>query len=106
MRRRGESRAEFRARRKANHAAEMRAWDGITLKQAQYREYLQTQHWQWLRADILDKRGAKCEHCGSAAKIQLHHLTYERLGKELPTDVIILCKDCHGKAHNRRRACA
>jgi hypothetical protein len=31
--------------------------------------------------------------------MHLHHLTYERRGKELPADVVYLCLPCHGKQH-------
>jgi hypothetical protein len=29
----------------------------------------------------------------------VHHLTYERLGNEHLSDVIVLCLACHGKEH-------
>jgi hypothetical protein len=102
----GESRADFRARRRANHEADMRAWDGITLRQAQYRAYLKTRHWQWFSLDIIDKRGAKCERCGSPERIEVHHLTYERLHHELPSDVIVLCRKCHAGIHGKPVGCS
>lgn len=47
-----------------------------------------------------------CEHvdffgyrCLEFINLDAHHLTYERLGKELPEDLIILCRKHHIEAH-------
>lgn len=42
-------------------------------------------------------RGQHCEGCGVAKRLQLHHLTYERLYDERPEDLLILCPLCHEK---------
>lgn len=34
--------------------------------------------------------------------IDLHHLTYERIGCERDTDVIPLCRSCHKLVHNQK----
>lgn len=39
-----------------------------------------------------------CMGCGSDT-VELHHLTYERLGFELLTDLAPLCHTCHLKLH-------
>lgn len=31
--------------------------------------------------------------------LEVHHLTYERLGREHPDDLIVLCPACHAAAH-------
>jgi hypothetical protein len=40
----------------------------------------------------------RCERCGSpgdARSLEVHHLTYERLGRELPEDLMVVCWPCH-----------
>lgn len=43
-------------------------------------------------------RCRKCKICEKAGRV-VHHLTYERLGAELPTDVVVLCEWCHDLLH-------
>lgn len=63
-----------------------------------YRAYLQGDHWQRLRARHLTEYGSKCHNCG-AQPVELHHLTYERLGNESMSDLVALCDECHEGAH-------
>jgi 5-methylcytosine-specific restriction endonuclease McrA len=39
-----------------------------------------------------------CRDTG-ASKMRLHHIHYERMGEELPTDVVTVCGGCHRKIH-------
>lgn len=64
-----------------------------------YETYLKSKKWTDFKAKVIGMRGFNCELCKSQKNIQLHHLTYERLGKEDINDVMILCKKCHEKAH-------
>lgn len=66
-----------------------------------YQTYLKSEKWRNMRGKILRVRGFKCELCGSKRNLQLHHLTYENLGNEQDGDVIILCKQCHSRAHDK-----
>lgn len=67
---------------------------------SKYREYLKSEHWILFRLTIIATRGLRCEQCGTVrGKIHLHHLSYERLGKELESDVRLLCAWCHTKEH-------
>ena len=34
-----------------------------------------------------------------AYRLEVHHLSYARLGRELPDDLIVLCPACHAIAH-------
>jgi hypothetical protein len=47
-------------------------------------------------------RGKKCERCPSTCDLELHHLTYERFGREQPSDLQILCPVCHDRADQER----
>lgn len=65
-----------------------------------YKEYLKSNAWIGLKKQIIAERGDMCERCGNNENgVDLHHLTYVRLGSELPGDFKLLCRDCHKKMH-------
>jgi hypothetical protein len=65
-----------------------------------YREYLESEHWANLkrryRASNLPQM---CLGCNDP-RVQMHHRTYQRIGREELTDIIPLCKACHDKVHD------
>lgn len=65
----------------------------------EYKEYLQSEDWQLIRVARLRADNFTCRKCGSKQNLQVHHLTYERVGCECIKDLITLCKDCHSEAH-------
>jgi hypothetical protein len=67
--------------------------------QWKYEEYMKSRAWALKRAECLSRWQGLCEHCGKAPATQAHHLTYERLGRELPSDLQPLCAPCHEEAH-------
>jgi 5-methylcytosine-specific restriction endonuclease McrA len=64
--------------------------------------YIASKEWQYLRTRILQSRGGKCEVCGVKHRLQVHHLTYERLGNERDEDLKVLCWACHEREHGLR----
>ncbi len=50
------------------------------------------------RAAIASAYG-KCSRCLTTDRLEVHHRTYARAGHELPTDVEVLCYDCHHAEH-------
>jgi hypothetical protein len=84
-----------------------------------YRRYLRSGHWRRLRARIRSQRSDRCEVCGlvrgadlatgrllrgetrprTRVVLEVHHLTYERLGQERDEDLQLLCQSCHAGAH-------
>lgn len=66
-----------------------------------YAEYLASEHWQGLKARYRQSDRPKRCACGARRRLHLHHLTYERLGAESLTDLILLCADCHDAAHRK-----
>jgi len=58
-------------------------------------------HWETIRAKVLERDGKKCMECGSANKLEAHHLTYENEGCEKLEDLITLCKSCHARKPKR-----
>ena len=63
-----------------------------------YIAYLKTPEWATRRGEALQRAGGRCQRCGELA-VGVHHLSYERVGAELPEDVIALCAPCHRLAH-------
>lgn len=47
--------------------------------------------------------GYRCQRCTAAGRLEVHHRTYRRFGRELLADVQVLCWSCHRKKHRRRR---
>lgn len=64
-----------------------------------YKEYLQSEQWQKRRNEALINDGFRCKICKSEENLNVHHLTYERLGEEKDEDLIVLCERCHSKWH-------
>ena len=66
-----------------------------------YRDYLHSAAWAKKRSRVHMRSGYRCEWCGGRGRLQVHHLTYERLGHERLSDLVDLCPRCHRGAHNR-----
>jgi hypothetical protein len=73
--------------------------DLALLKAMPYERYLQTGHWRWTRNQALQRVGFRCEKCRVGRNLQVHHLTYERLGEELFADLEVVCRGCHLGLH-------
>jgi hypothetical protein len=69
------------------------------LRALPYAEYLQSDHWKIVRADALVRAGERCQLCNSHVKLNVHHRTYLNRGDEQPSDLIVLCNDCHRTFH-------
>lgn len=67
-----------------------------------YADYLQSPHWLRLRQRYRDTRPWECI-CGRRTGLQLHHITYERLGAEKLDDLRPLCRPCHSRLHELAR---
>jgi 5-methylcytosine-specific restriction endonuclease McrA len=64
-----------------------------------YEAYMKSAKWKNKRANKL-KANPSCEMCGGKDGLQVHHLNYERLGRERWKDVITLCGVCHIVEHS------
>ena len=77
----------------------------------EYKKYMRSTEWEAKKQEriAIDKG---CCMCGRPLEqirsIQVHHITYARLGNEnVLTDLCTLCGSCHKKIHNyynRKRA--
>lgn len=65
----------------------------------QYKQYLLSDHWIRVKDQYSRTYKHICYLCLSPKFLDLHHVTYERLGAELMTDLVYLCRDCHGMIH-------
>lgn len=63
-----------------------------------YAAYLRSPAWRDVRDRYKTSDLPQVCMCGSE-QWQLHHTTYERVGRELLDDLIPLCVDCHAAAH-------
>lgn len=66
-----------------------------------YRAWINSDDWKKIRKKKLIEEALQCEICGSAKNLAVHHITYEHLLEEdnHMDDLIVLCKNCHEKAH-------
>lgn len=90
-----------RPQRRNSHKRKRRRQPSFTkrlkaLGHSSYDAYLVSDHWKEVK-----ERQPKtpCLGCGIEKRLQLHHMTYERLGEELSTDLIWLCGGCHTQLH-------
>ena len=67
-----------------------------------YSEYLWSTEWLIRRADALAAADYSCQRCGKMHGLDVHHVTYERLGNELPDDLEVLCRGCHAAEHGKK----
>ena len=56
-------------------------------------------HWKQIRQTALMLARHRCQECQSAARLHVHHVTYERLGCERLDDLKVLCRGCHAAEH-------
>jgi 5-methylcytosine-specific restriction endonuclease McrA len=63
--------------------------------------YYASPEWHQRRALKLAEAGHRCQTCGTIGTLQVHHLTYRRLGRERRSDLRVLCCGCHSRVHGR-----
>lgn len=65
-----------------------------------YKKYIDSPQWKFFRDSIIRQRGTMCERCGKdRPPLNVHHISYVRLGNELPEDVKVYCLPCHRMIH-------
>lgn len=72
----------------------------------EYREYITSTAWKSKREQTLKRAGYKCEVCGFSkwsAKLEVHHLTYERFKNERLEDLMVVCEKCHKQKDQERK---
>lgn len=71
------------------------------LRKMAYSDYLLTEHWQEIRQRALKNASYRCQLCNDDGQLDVHHRTYERRGCERLEDLTVLCRNCHGKHHDK-----
>lgn len=70
-----------------------------------YHDYINSEEWRQ-RAKYFKSRALfRCQICGlrrpDGRGLDAHHNNYSRLGAELDLDIIVLCRDCHARHHDK-----
>jgi len=66
-----------------------------------FNTYYNSTEWKNTRIRILERDSHLCQACGEDARC-VHHIVYDRLGKENDLDLMSLCTDCHNEVHRRQ----
>lgn len=70
-------------------------------RQAEYREYLKSEHWAALRQLALERDGKRCRKRASEWTLEVHHRSYARNWYSVTVDMLeTLCVRCHVERHN------
>jgi hypothetical protein len=70
-------------------------------RSARYQGVMQSVGWRRRRSRAIRRAGRRCQACGARGPLDVHHLTYARLGREAPGDLRVLCPACHERLHGR-----
>ncbi|MDU5111970.1 MAG: HNH endonuclease signature motif containing protein [Clostridium sp.] len=70
-------------------------------RKIEYKEYLNGEHWKEIRLKALDRAGNRCQLCCKTDNLNVHHNTYENIGNEDLKDLVVLCRECHAKFHDK-----
>lgn len=63
---------------------------------------LDAELYKQLRTQVLARDGWRCQGCGSARDLQVHHLrARSKLGDDALENLISLCAACHAEQHRK-----
>lgn len=65
----------------------------------EYMRYMDSHLWKRKRAKILAREYKRCRICGKEGWLHVHHITYDRFGREEEGDLVALCPKCHDFVH-------
>ena len=72
---------------------------GMTTPKEAYGIYLQSEGWRQRRDEAVAQAKGRCQLCNSSKHLNVHHRTYERLGRERAANLTVLCRACHEHFH-------
>lgn len=64
-----------------------------------YLAYLNSPAWKTRRNRALQLADWRCQRCSGKRDLQVHHRTYDRLGREWDQDLEVVCAACHEAHH-------
>jgi 5-methylcytosine-specific restriction endonuclease McrA len=64
---------------------------------------LDSEQYEKLRREVLERDGWRCQVCGSMSAVEVHHLSFRsRGGEDCDQNLITVCRRCHNGIHSRR----
>ena len=101
----------WEAAARERHQADLDARDGqISTESLERREtyqrYLCSTEWRERRRLALLRDRNICQGCLNARAVEVHHLTYAHIGRELMYELVSLCSACHETAHSAKQSLA
>lgn len=69
-----------------------------------YDAMIRTPRWFMFARKVREFWGGRCAACNAVGAKDVHHRTYERMGREEFTDCVLFCRECHDRADEARRA--
>lgn len=87
---------------RADGSTEVVRASAITGLRFSYAKYRRSRHWHRVRARRLEVDGHRCVVCKGRSgdpRLEVHHVSYERLWRERLEDVVTLCVRCHAAEH-------
>jgi 5-methylcytosine-specific restriction endonuclease McrA len=90
-----------------DHLEHMERWhsDNIAeyIKAMEYKDFLQTPYWKNISEYKKKLANNRCQLCNRGGELHTHHRTYSIHGYEIKNldDLVVLCKKCHAKFHNK-----
>lgn len=70
------------------------------VSKGEYGAYIRSEKWDKKRRKRLEVDGHTCQDCRCTDRpLDVHHLNYNRLGRERMSDLVSLCRRCHDKRH-------
>ena len=63
---------------------------------------LDSDSYEALRQQVLERDGWRCQFCGSMSGVEVHHIEHRgRQGSDCEENLIALCSQCHKLLHRR-----
>jgi hypothetical protein len=93
--------AFMRVIRVEQRASILRVCGGYDMVRMSLDQFLNGRTWRIRADERKHAAGFRCEQCGARTVLDVHHLTYENVGRERDEDLIVLCRRCHAAAHSR-----
>lgn len=69
-------------------------------REVEYYSYLHSDEYRAKRFQALKRGGYRCQKCGTARNLRVHHISYATLGTDAEMDdLVTLCDKCHEEVH-------